>query len=150
MFSFHWIFINFADNQTTGIKSRTSLNLQLGQIRVFERPHDKTNTMICAVWAVLCPPVKDFILLCETQNQQNDLCAQAKIQISQGIRPVCSESSQCAHWVAEDPMFLHADSEDFDQIGWMPRLIWDSAGRKGHFVCFVIAASQGPDRRETG
>ena len=32
----------------------------------------------------------------------------AKTQISLGI---WSESSQCAHWVDEDPMFLHADSE---------------------------------------
>ena len=31
-------------------------------------------------------------------------------------------------------MFLHADSEDSDQTGPMPRLIWFFAGRKGHFV----------------
>ena len=30
-----------------------------------------------------------------------------------------SESSQCAHWVGEDPMFLHADSKDSDQTGRM-------------------------------
>ena len=30
---------------------------------------------------------------------------------------------QCAHWVAKDPSFLHADSEDPDQTGRMPRLI---------------------------
>ena len=35
----------------------------------------------------------------------------AKTQISLGIR------------VAKDPMLLHADSEDSDQTGWMPRLI---------------------------
>ena len=35
-----------------------------------------------------------------------------------------SESSQCAQWVAKDPSFLHADSEDSDQTGRMPRLIW--------------------------
>ena len=29
----------------------------------------------------------------------------------------------CAQWIAKDPSFLHADSEDSDQIGWMPRLI---------------------------
>ena len=39
----------------------------------------------------------------------------AKTQISLGIRPVWSESSLCAEWVAEDPSFLHADSEDTDQ-----------------------------------
>ena len=29
----------------------------------------------------------------------------------------------CAQWVAKDPSFLHADSEDSDQIGRMSRLI---------------------------
>ena len=38
----------------------------------------------------------------------------AKTQISLGILPVGSEFSLCAQWVAKDPMFLHADSEDSD------------------------------------
>ena len=37
------------------------------------------------------------------------------------------DSDQPGHppsqWVAEDPVFLHADSEDSDQTGRMPRLI---------------------------
>ena len=33
------------------------------------------------------------------------------------------QSSLCAQWVAKDPTFLHADSEDSDQTGRMPRLI---------------------------
>ena len=53
----------------------------------------------------------------------------AKTQISLGIRPVWSESLLCAQWVAKDPSFLHADSEDSDQTGQMPRLIWIFAGR---------------------
>ena len=53
------------------------------------------------------------------QNQQND-CAPAKTQIRLGICPVWSESSLCAQWVAKDPSFLHADSEDSDQTGRMP------------------------------
>ena len=52
--------------------------------------------------------------------------------------PVWSESLLCAQWVAKDPSFLHANSEDSDQTGWMPRLIWVFAGRKCHFVGFVI------------
>ena len=36
-----------------------------------------------------------------------------------GHCPVWSESSVCTHWVAKDPNFLHADSEDSDQTGWM-------------------------------
>ena len=52
----------------------------------------------------------------------------AKTRISLGIRPVWSESSLYAQWVAKDPSFLHVDSEDADQTGRMPRLIWVFAG----------------------
>ena len=52
----------------------------------------------------------------------------AKKQISLGIHLVWSESSLCAEWVARDPSFLLADSEDSDQTGRMPRLIWVFAG----------------------
>ena len=69
---------------------------------LFELPRDKTNKM--------------------TQ------CGAVKIQISLGICPIWSESSLCAYWVAKDPSFLHADSEDSDQSGRMPRLIWIFAG----------------------
>ena len=49
-----------------------------------------------------------------------------------------SESLLCPLWVAKDPIFLHADSEDSDQTGRMPRLIWVFAGRTCHFVRFVL------------
>ena len=62
----------------------------------------------------------------------------AKTQITLGVRPDWSESSLCAHWVAKDPMFLHAKSEDSDQTGQMPRLIWVFVGCTCHFVCFVM------------
>ena len=39
----------------------------------------------------------------------------AKTQISLGICPVWSESSLCAQWAANDPRFLHADSEDWSE-----------------------------------
>ena len=55
-----------------------------------ELHHDKTNKMN------VCP---------------------ANTPISLGIRPVWSESSLCAQWIAKDPSFLHADSEDSDQTG---------------------------------
>ena len=71
------------------------------------------------------------------QNQQNDVHP-AKTQISMGIRPVWSESSLCAQWVAKDPNFLHADSKDSDQTGRMPRLIWVFTWRTCHFVGFVM------------
>ena len=62
----------------------------------------------------------------------------AKTQISLGIRPVWSESSLCAQWVAEDPVFLHADSEVSDQTGRMSRLIWVFSGRTCHFGWYFI------------
>ena len=62
----------------------------------------------------------------------------AKTQISLAIRPVRSESSLCAYWIAKGPSFLHADSENPDQTGRMPRLIRIFAGRTCHFVGFVM------------
>ena len=53
----------------------------------------------------------------------------AKTQISLGIRPVWSESSLCAQWIAKGLRCLHVDSEDSGQAGRMPRLIWVFAGR---------------------
>ena len=76
-------------------------------ICTYEPPRDKTNN-------VAVRPVKTHISL--------------------GIRPVWPESSLCAHWVAKEPSFLHADSKDSDQTGRMPRLIWVLAGRTCHFV----------------
>ena len=32
------------------------------------------------------------------------------------VSKMLSESSLCAQWVAKEPSFLHADSEDSDQI----------------------------------
>ena len=57
------------------------------------------------------------------------------------ISPVWSESLLGTLWVAKDPMFLHAASEDSDHIGWMPRLIRVFAGHIGHLVGFVVVDS---------
>ena len=54
------------------------------------------------------------------------------------VRPVWSEYSLCTKWVAKGSRFLHADSEDSDQTGQIPRLIWVFAGHTGHFVGFVM------------
>ena len=62
----------------------------------------------------------------------------AKTQISLGISPDWSESLLCTHWVAKDPSSLYADSEDSDQTGRMPRLIWVFAGHLCHFIGFVM------------
>ena len=63
----------------------------------------------------------------------------AKTQISLGIRPVWSESSLCAQWVAKDPSFLHADSEDSGWSDWADAqadlsLRWAYT----HFVGFIM------------
>ena len=65
----------------------------------------------------------------------------AKIQISLGICPVWSESSLCTQWVAKDPRFLHVDSEDAEQTGWMPRLIWVFAGRTATLLVLTLNGS---------
>ena len=55
----------------------------------------------------------------------------AKTQISLGIRPVWSESTLCTQWVAKDPRFLHADSEDSDQTG-----CWSESSLGAHSFCW--------------
>ena len=71
----------------------------------------------------ICPRTKPIIE--PRYDKTNKMSVRpGKTQISLGIRPVCSEFSLCAQWVAKDPSFLHADSEDSDQTGRMPRLIW--------------------------
>ena len=65
-------------------------------------------------------------------------CAPSKESDQPGHPPSLIESSQCAQRVAKDPSFLHADSEDSDQTGRMPRLIRVFAGRTCHFVGFVM------------
>ena len=49
------------------------------------------------------------------------------------VRPAKTQISLVIH-----PSFLHADSEDSDQTGWMPRLIWVFAGNTCQFVGFVM------------
>ena len=58
----------------------------------------------------------------------------AKTQLSLGIRPVWSESSLCAQWVAKDTSFLHADSEDSADAQADLSLRWAHS----HFVDFVM------------
>ena len=82
-----------------------------------------------------------LLFLIWTASWQNQQCGvrPTKTQISLGIRPVWSESSLCAQWVAEGPSFPHADSEDSDQTGRMPRLIWVFARR----TLTLLVLSQG-------
>ena len=58
--------------------------------------------------------VKEDIWAASRQNQQND-CAPNEDSDQPRLPPVWLESSLYAPWVAKDPSFLHADSEDSDQ-----------------------------------
>ena len=61
----------------------------------------------------------------------------AKTQISLDIRPVWSESS-LSPWGKLESLATHwVHSEDSDQTGRMPKLIWVFAGCTCHFVGFV-------------
>ena len=71
-------------------------------------------------------------------NQQSD-CAPSE-ESDQPGHPPSPESWLCASWVAKDPSFLHADSEDSDQTGRMPRLIWVFAGRT---LTFLVLSCRG-------
>ena len=69
--------------------------------------------------------------ICEPRHDKTNKMTVRPVntQISLGIRPVWSASSLCTQRVAKDPSFLHADSDDSDKTGQMPRLIWVFAGR---------------------
>ena len=73
--------------------------------------------------------------LCLDKSNKRALCTQHKLR-SAWASTQSDQSSLCAQWVAKDPRFLYADSEDSDQTGRMPRLIF--AGRTCHFVGFVM------------
>ena len=75
--------------------------------KIYEPPHDKTNKMSVRP---------------------------AKTQFSLGIRPVWSESSLYAQWVAKDQSFLHADSKWAEAQADLS-LRWAHS----HFVCFVMS-----------
>ena len=65
-----------------------------------------------------------------------------KTQISLGIHHVWSESSLSA-WRKPGSLAIHlAHSEDSDQSGGMPRLIWVFAGRTVIFCWFCHEAAQ--------
>ena len=67
------------------------------------------------------------------------LCAQRRLgSAGASTQSVQTESSLRTQWAAEDPRILHADREDSDQTGRMPRLIWVFDGRTCHFVGFIV------------
>ena len=68
-------------------------------------------------WIKYIKPVPSLLFLVMSRSLTNPIkwhVCQAKTRISLGFHPVWSESSPCAQRVAQDPRFLHADSEDSD------------------------------------
>ena len=71
------------------------------------------------------------------QNQQNGICTQRRV----GSAWASAESDQslcCLHEESGSLATHWAHSEDCDQIGRVPRLIWVFAGCTDHFVDFVM------------
>ena len=67
------------------------------------------------------------------------MCAQWRLRSAWASAQ--SDHSLCAQWIAKDPDFLRADSEDSDQTGRMPRLIWVFAGRTLILLVFSCRGS---------
>ena len=74
------------------------------------------------------PVLMQTIWTAAWQKPTNYLCAQRWLR-SAWASVQFDQSSLCTRWVAKDPSFLHVDSEDSDQTGQMPGLIWVFAGR---------------------
>ena len=94
--------------------------------------------------------LKKLCHICLWKEQTNKMtCAQQR-QISLGISPVWSESSPSAwrHLGSLATNWVH--SEDSDQTGWMPRLIWVFAGHTDHFIGFVMRWLIYGERLESG
>ena len=95
-----------------------------------------TETLIAMSWQVSTGPMLLWVfsecwaMACQGNMSRLMTKPTKWLCIQQRLRSAwASESSLCAKWVAKDPSFLHADSEDSDQTGQMPRLIWVFACR---------------------
>ena len=86
----------------------------------------------------------DEVVVCQMSHHMTKptkwLCTQRRLR-SAWASAQSDQSSLCTQWVAKDPSFLHADSEDSDQIGWMPRLIWVFAGCTATLLFFSWGGS---------
>ena len=73
-------------------------------------PQPFTKTVFCAV-------IKAYTIFEPPHDKTNKMACAPSEDSDQPGNPLC------AQLVAKDPSFLHADSEDSDQTGRMPRLI---------------------------
>ena len=77
----------------------------------YEPQHDKTNKMACA-------PNEDWTAWASAQSDQ---------------------SSLCAHWVAKDPRFLHADSQTLIRLGRSIRPVWSESSLGAQIILLVLS-----------
>ena len=90
------------------------------------------------MWHLLLRFVHLFINLSHSLTKPKNDYEPSEESDQPGHWPSLIRAFAVRSWVVKDPMFLHADSEDSDQTGWMLRLIWVFAGCTGHFVGFVM------------
>ena len=87
------------------------------------------------------PTILSGILWCLFFSPVNWSVSISFVHLSQSTTkhgcPVWPESSLWVLRVVKDSTFLQADSDDSDQTGQMPRLIWVFAECISHFVGFV-------------
>ena len=81
--------------------------------------------------------LKNNIWASAWQNLQNGMCSQGRFR-STWASTQSDQSLLCTQWVTKDPSFLYANSEDSDETGWMPRLIF--AELSCNFDGFILIA----------
>ena len=84
---------------------------------------------------MVCQSYQFHIWAASWQNQQSGMYAHQRLRSAWAS----AKSDQSLRWRNLGSLATHwAHSEDSDQTGRMPRLIWVFAGRICHFVCFVV------------
>ena len=84
-----------------------------------------------------CHFASSIIWVASWQNQQNGMCAQRRLRSAWATAQF--DQSSLSAWRSIGSSATHwAHSEDSDQTGRMPRLIWVFVGRTCHFVRFVM------------
>ena len=96
------------------------------------------NFIICSLMRLILGKVVPCHLSRDMTKPTKWVCAQRRLRSAWASRTVWSESSLCAQWVAKDPSFLHADSEDWSD--WAEAqadlsLRWAHS----HFISFVMS-----------
>ena len=80
-------------------------------------------------------------LSCDMTKPTKWVCTQRRLRSAWASAQSDQSLSLCAHWVAKDPSFLLAHSEDSDQTGRRPRLIWVFAGHTATLLVLLCRGS---------